>query len=118
MLTRFPQLRLLPVENGSAWVRPLVEGLQRSYEKNPTLWDEDPFTVLKRNVWVHPFHEDDPHGLVKLLGSNRVVFGSDFPHPEGIADPLSYVEDLAGLPHDDVARIMGGNLAEVMGVAA
>jgi predicted TIM-barrel fold metal-dependent hydrolase len=45
-----------------------------------------------------------------------VLFGSDYPHPEGIAEPASYVERLAGLPHDDIAKIMGGNLANIMRV--
>ena len=45
---------------------------------------------------------------------DRVVFGSDYPHIEGMSEPLSYVDELEGLPHDDIAKVMGGNLAEVM----
>ena len=118
MLSRFPRLRLLPVENGSGWVRPLIDALGHSYAKNPRLWDEDPLMVFKRNVWVHPFHEEDPRGLVKLIGADRVVFGSDYPHPEGMSEPIAYVDELEGLPHDDIARIMGGNLSEVVKVGA
>ena len=114
LLSRFPTLRMLPVENGSGWVRPLIEALSHSYSKNPGLYDEDPLKVLKRNVWVHPFHEEDPHGLIKLVGADRVVFGSDFPHPEGMAQPTAYVDELKGLPDEDIARIMGGNLTEVV----
>ena len=73
--------------------------------------------MFKRNIWVHPFHEDDPMDVVRLIGADRVLFGSDYPHPEGLAEPTSYVDQLAELPHDDIARIMGGNLAEVMGFA-
>src|SRR5579875_809551 len=81
LLSRFPSLRMLPVENGSGWVRPLVEALGHSYAKSPRLYDEDPVKVLKRNVWIHPFHEEDPHGLIQVVGADRVVFGSDFPIP-------------------------------------
>jgi predicted TIM-barrel fold metal-dependent hydrolase len=116
LLSRFPSLRILPVENGSGWVRPLVEALGHSYAKQPGLYDEDPIKVLKRNIWIHPFHEEDPRGLIKLVGADRVVFGSDYPHPEGMSNPVSYVDELEGLPKEDVARIMGGNLAEVMKV--
>ncbi|MGA2837344.1 MAG: amidohydrolase family protein [Acidimicrobiales bacterium] len=118
MLSRFPTLRVLPVENGSSWVRPLLDGLTRTYHHNPRSFAEDPVMVLKRNVWVHPFFEDDPIGLVELIGADRVCFGSDYPHPEGLAEPVSYVGRLEGLPHDDIAKIMGGNLARVMKVAA
>jgi predicted TIM-barrel fold metal-dependent hydrolase len=78
------------------------------------MWKEDPIAVLKRNVWIHPFHEEDPRGLIDLVGADRVVFGSDFPHPEGIALPTTYVKELDGLAQDDVARIMGGNLTQVV----
>jgi predicted TIM-barrel fold metal-dependent hydrolase len=52
------------------------------------------------------------------MGADRCAFGSDWPHPEGLADPITYVDDLAGLPEDAVAKIMGGNLIELMKVDA
>jgi predicted TIM-barrel fold metal-dependent hydrolase len=116
LLSRFPSLRILPVENGSGWVRPLVDALGTSYAHNPRLFDEDPLMVFKRNVWIHPFHEEDPRGLIELIGVDRVVFGSDFPHAEGMSDPLSYVHELEGLPAKDIARVMGANLAEALNV--
>jgi len=118
LCTRFPQLRFAPVENGSGWVRPLIDALQSAYATSPQIFEEDPVEVFKRNVWVHPFHEEDPKGLVELLGADRVLFGSDFPHPEGLADPVSYVDEIAGLGHDDIVKIMGGNLARLLKVAA
>jgi predicted TIM-barrel fold metal-dependent hydrolase len=116
LLSRFPSLRMLPVENGSAWVRPIIEALGHSYAHNPHLYEEDPIMVLKRNIWVHPFHEENPRGLIEMVGVDRVVFGSDYPHIEGMSQPLSYVEELEGLSHDDIAKVMGGNLAEAMKV--
>jgi predicted TIM-barrel fold metal-dependent hydrolase len=118
LFTRFPALRVLPVETGSRWVGTLLEGLGHTYDMNPQLFPENPIAVFKRNVWVHPFHEDDPMDVVRLIGADRVLFGSDYPHPEGLADPRSYVEQLAQLPHDDIARIMGGNLADILRIAA
>ena len=53
------------------------------------LFDEDPFEVFKRNIYSHIFHEPDPQGLVDLgIPADRLMFGSDFPHPEGMGDPL------------------------------
>ena len=114
--TRFPSLKFLPVENGSVWVLPLLEHMRRAYAMGPQYFDEHPVDVFMRNFWVHPFHEDDSVGLVNAIGADRVIFGSDYPHPEGLADPLSYVDDLAGLPAGDIAKIMGGNLAQLMSV--
>ena len=116
LATRFPDLRIMPVENGSAWVRPLVERLQKVYERTPKAFDEDPMEAFKRCIYVHPFHEEDPVGLVKLIGADNVLFGSDFPHPEGMYDPVSFVDQLEGLPEEDKAKVMGGNLNRIMKV--
>jgi len=118
LASRFPKLRFLPVENGSAWVRPLMENYEKLYARKPELFDEDPVTAFKRNLWVHPFHEEDPKGLIDLVGADHVCFGSDYPHPEGLYDPLTYVDELASLPKPVQAKIMGGNLAEITRVAA
>jgi predicted TIM-barrel fold metal-dependent hydrolase len=114
LCTRFPTLRFAPVENGSGWVRPLLRDLEHAYTVAPRSFEEDPVEVFKRNIYVHPFHEEDPIGLVELLGADRVLFGSDYPHPEGLADPLSFVDELSALPHEDVVKIMGGNLNHLM----
>jgi predicted TIM-barrel fold metal-dependent hydrolase len=116
--SRFPDLKVAAVENGSGFVRPLLASLAEAYRMIPQDFAEDPTEVFTRNVYVHPFHEEDIAGLVDLLGADHILFGSDYPHPEGLADPLSYVDDLAGLPPDVVAKIMGGNLAGLMGVTA
>jgi predicted TIM-barrel fold metal-dependent hydrolase len=118
LCTRFPKLKIMPVENGSAWVRPLIETLEEVHHFQPRLFEENPVEVLKRNIFVHPFHEEDPRGLVDVVGVDNVLFGSDYPHPEGMSDPISFVDDLEGLPQEDVAKIMGGNLARLMNTAA
>jgi hypothetical protein len=46
------------------------------------------------------------------------MFGSDWPHPEGLAQPASFADELPGLPDDTVAKLMGGYLARLMGVGA
>jgi predicted TIM-barrel fold metal-dependent hydrolase len=117
LCSRFPRLKIAPVENGSGWVRPLIADLAGAYRAHPGGFDEDPVEVFKRNIFVHPFHEDDPIGLVALLGDDNVIFGSDYPHPEGMADPISFVDHLDGLTHEQTAKVMGGNLSRLMKVA-
>lgn len=118
LCTRFPRLKIAPVENGSAWVPALLEAMKEAYRFTPGAFDEDPVEAFKRNIFVHPFHEDNTVGLVELLGVDNVIFGSDYPHPEGLADPISFVDDLEGLAAEDVAKVMGGNLARLMKVPA
>jgi predicted TIM-barrel fold metal-dependent hydrolase len=116
-LSRFPELKVAVVENGSSWVEPLLKTMADLYKKMPQDFMEDPVEVIKRNIYISPFWEEDLGALAELVGVEHVLFGSDYPHPEGLADPASYVEELAGLPEEDVRRIMGGNLASLMGVA-
>jgi predicted TIM-barrel fold metal-dependent hydrolase len=117
-LYRHPQLRIALIENGSGWVRPALHELEVAYQRMPAAFPEDPVAAFKRNLYVHPFHEDDPIGLVKLLGPTKVLFGSDYPHVEGMSDPLSFIDDLAGLSEDDKRLIMGGNMMDLLGLGA
>ncbi len=117
VLTRFPELRVASVENGAKWVVPFLTHLEDTYRKMPHSFAEDPVAAFKRNIYVAPFHEDDIRVLIDAIGSDHLIFGSDFPHPEGLAEPRSYIDHLpAELPHADVAAIMGGNLARIMRV--
>jgi predicted TIM-barrel fold metal-dependent hydrolase len=118
LCSRFPKLRIAPVENGSNWVRPLMEALEHAYKFAPGAFEEDPVEVFKRNFLIHPFHEEDPRGLADLVGIDNVAFGSDYPHPEGMSDPITFVDELTEFSDEDVTKIMGGNLARDMKVAA
>ena len=116
LATRFPKLKFMPVEFASRWVRPFYEKLQRAAEM-PALFDENPLEVFNRNVWIHLFHEPDPKGLIDLgIPVDHLMFGSDFPHPEGMADPLAYAEVVKDLSVEEQELIMGGSLEKAMGV--
>ena len=43
-----------------------------------------------------------------------MIFGSDYPHPEGLADPAAFVNELEGASDEFVAKFMGGNLARLL----
>ena len=117
LATRFPKLKFMPVEYWSEWIRPFIQRIQAAYESSPVLFDEDPLEVFKRNIYVHIFHEPDPQGLLDLgLPADRLMFGSDFPHPEGLGDPLAYSEVVEGLAPDVQELIMGGTLAKALKV--
>jgi predicted TIM-barrel fold metal-dependent hydrolase len=117
VFARFPALRVISVENGADWVMPFLHHLEDMYRKMPHSFAEDPVVAFQRNVWVSPFHEDDIAGIADAIGVDKIVFGSDYPHPEGLAEPCSYLDHLPeGLAPPDVAGIMGGNLARAMGL--
>jgi predicted TIM-barrel fold metal-dependent hydrolase len=47
---------------------------------------------------------------------DQVLYGSDWPHPEGLAEPTFYINALSHLSTDDQAKIMGGNLSRLVTV--
>jgi predicted TIM-barrel fold metal-dependent hydrolase len=117
LLTRFPDLRIAFVENGADWVVPFLEHLAHSYNQMPQMFPEDPVEAFKRNVYVSAFHEDDLSEFIDAMGVDHLLFGSDYPHPEGLAEPLSYLDHLpSSMAQEDVEKVMGGNLARIMRV--
>ncbi|NUP35362.1 MAG: amidohydrolase [Streptomycetaceae bacterium] len=113
-LSRFPDLNIAVIENGASWVKPLLDTFRDLYKKMPHQFLEDPVEVVRRQVHISPFWEEDMAELSELLGVERVLFGSDYPHPEGLADPVTYIDELQGMSDEHKALIMGGNLARLM----
>jgi predicted TIM-barrel fold metal-dependent hydrolase len=116
MLIRFPEVRLLSVENGGGWVIPALKQLDAVHKKLPQEFSEHPRDTFLRCVYVNPFWEDSVDTLIDTIGAERVVFGSDYPHPEGLAEPLSWVKELSHRNADEVRMIMGGNLYDLLGL--
>jgi predicted TIM-barrel fold metal-dependent hydrolase len=115
-LFRHPELKLAVIENGSSWLVPLLNDLADVYKKAPEGFLGDPVEAVRTRVHISPFWEDDLAELSSLVGVERVLFGSDWPHPEGLADPVRYVDELTKFDEADKAKVMGGNLARLVGV--
>lgn len=116
---RFPNLRVLSLENGSGWVDYLLDLLDKKKgmgRRGPWVggyWHGRPSEVFKRHVYVSPYPEDDVLALVERIGAERVLFGSDFPHPEGLAEPARFADLLEGCSERDVRRILRDNAVEL-----
>src|SRR4029453_1145344 len=106
---RFPNLRTASIEMGSEWVRPLLRRMAHLYKQMPYAFGADPGETFNRPAWVNPFHEDDVKGLGDLVGADRLLLGSDFPHAEGLRAPMDFLDELAGFAPGDVRRIMRDN---------
>ncbi len=116
-LYRIPQLKVAVIESGSKWLFPLLDQLADVYKKTPESFPGgDPVEEIKNRIHISPFYEDGISDLVDLIGADRVLYGSDYPHPEGLAEPRHYADALEHLSVDDQAKIMGGNLARLMSV--
>ena len=110
---RFPNLRVASVENGSGFLRGLFHRLDALGHKMAGWFPEDPVETFRRHVWINPFWEDDVHDLLDLMGPERILFGSDWPHIEGMPLPLDYLEELTGLEQKVLDLVRRDNAAEL-----
>jgi predicted TIM-barrel fold metal-dependent hydrolase len=99
---RFPNLRIASIENGSAFLPNLLKQLEHAKQRNPWHFGEDPVALFREHVWINPFWEDDVCELVELMGPEHVIFGSDWPHMEGLPQPRGILDEMGGL--DERAR--------------
>ena len=55
--------------------------------------------------------------LVRLVGAERVMLGSDYCFDMGVEQPVAAVRALPSLSAEDMDRILGGTAAQVLGLA-
>ena len=106
---RFPNLRVASVENGSDFLAPMFRKFSQMAKKNYWWFDDHPVDTFRAHVWMNPFWEDDVREVTDLMGADRVIFGSDWPHIEGMPQPLDYLEELEGFSAEDRRLIMREN---------
>ena len=109
LFDRFPGLRVATIESGSEWVAPLLAKLKKAWGQLPMSFRGDPVEQLRRHVWVAPYYEDDLEQLKRRLGADHILFGSDYPHAEGLAVPTDFVHDLTGYDEGEVRLVMREN---------
>ena len=112
---RYPNIRVASVENGAQFLPDLFRKMRSARDKAPMLFEEDPVETFKRNVWINPFWEDDASEVVECMGADRVIFGSDWPHIEGMQHPLDYLPELKRFDDDERRLILRDN-AEFLNV--
>jgi predicted TIM-barrel fold metal-dependent hydrolase len=113
LFVRFPNLRVASIENGSEFLGDLFHKLESATRKMPGYFSEPPVETFRRHVWINPFWEDDVNETVARMGADRVVFGSDWPHIEGMPAPLDYTVELKAFDDDARRLILRDNAEEL-----
>ena len=111
MFERFPNLRIASVENGSGFLGDLFVKLEQSKERMRWYYDEDPAELFRRNVWINPFWEDKIPEVIEHMGADQVIYGSDWPHMEGMEHPKDILDELDGVSLEDREKILYRNTA-------
>jgi len=113
LFERFPSIRVASVENGADFLRDLFKKLASTDHKMPGYFADDPAEAFRRNIWINPFWEDDVHEVVEYMGVDRVIFGSDWPHIEGMPRPLDYAAELKAFDNEAQRKILRDNAREL-----
>lgn len=139
---RHPGLKFVLTEQGSGWVpgvlemldyyhRALVRRMSSAMDDAGAVTAESrfgagiaeavglaPSEYWKRNFFLGAsFMRPDEVPLRHAIGLEKLMWGSDYPHDEGTF-PYSREalrNSFAGLPHAEIAAILGGNAARVYG---
>ena len=124
VLERFPRLRVGVVELTASWVPSFllhIDGASDFYTQR----HGEPFRVLahrpseyfQRQVRVAALPYEMPNRLVPKVGHDTFMIGSDWPHAEGVADPMAAAErGVAGLAGPARDNILGANAAWLLGL--
>ena len=111
LFERFPNLRVASIENGAEFLPDLFRKLDQSAKRLSAAgyYKHHPGELFREHVWINPFWEDDVNEVAAQMGTDHVIFGSDWPHIEGMPKPLDYLGDLEKFNDDDIRKIMRDN---------
>ena len=76
--------------------------------------EKRPSEYFREHCFVAPFPEENVDRVVEAVGVEPIVFGSDFPHGEGLPEPTLYLGQLKNQPDEAVHAVMRGNLARFL----
>lgn len=119
VMERHPGLRFVFLEAGGGWAPFWVERLDHQVSRFGGYAPEMkhlPSEYFARQCWIS--FEVDEHTLpvlAPLVGADRIVWGTDYPHPDctfpGMVKELR--DNIAGLAAGDQARILGRNAIDL-----
>ena len=110
VLDRFPTLNLILAHGGGFFPYPIGR-FDRVYSnlEAPTVPAQSPSAYLRRFFYDTILHHPAAlRYLLDLVGSDRLLLGTDYPFPPADRTPLHSLED-AGCSATDIARIAGDN---------
>lgn len=118
MFDRHPDLQMVSVESGIGWIPFMLEAMDYELEENAPAWAKKlqklPSEYFASNwyatFWFETGRGDLQH-LVDVVGEDRIMFETDFPHPTSLhPDPVQMVAPkVATLRPETQRKVMGEN---------
>jgi predicted TIM-barrel fold metal-dependent hydrolase len=122
VLERYPRVRVVLGEAGIGWIPYILWRMDGEWEDQ---FKDLSLTMPPSEYWrrqCYATYQTDPVGLklVDELGADRIMWGSDFPHPDGIwPDSREYIaREMGHLPAETRRKIVCENAARLYNFAA
>ena len=120
VMDRHPELKIVLAHAGG-YVPFAIDRLDKGWEMWP---EERGRSQAPPSTYVDRFYYDTvtftPRNLrfmIDVVGIDRIVFGTDFPAPMQVVDPVRWIEGLDVLSDHEKDVILRHNAAEMLGVA-
>lgn len=121
VMDRHPNLKIVLAHAGG-YVPYALDRLDKGWE----MWPEErgasqapPSTYVRRFYYdTVTFTARNLRFMIDVVGVDRVVFGTDFPAPMQVVDPVRWLESVAEITDDERDAILRGNAATMLGDAA
>lgn len=119
---RHPSLKVVSVEAGCGWAPYLMDRLDEKHHVigglNPAPTTQKPSEYLRTNVWYVAEPEEWTIGAVlDLVGEDRVLWGSDYPHIDSTLEAPNQIRaSIADLSPARQRAVLGDNAARVFGI--
>ncbi len=116
---RHPGLRGLSMEHAGVWLPSWLHALDftaRTF-RHRRKFSESPGDTARSRIKVSPFAGEPVGWITEQVGPEMLVFASDYPHPEGTADPIRKFEaTMTECDDATMARFYHGNMEELMDI--
>ncbi len=119
VLETYPSLNVVIAESGIGWIPYLLDRMDMEWEEQY----KDLTLKMKPSAYWHrqcrATYQSDETGLrlLDILGEDNIMWGSDFPHPDGVwPDSQSFIEkELGHLSEATRHKLICGNAAKLYG---
>ena len=118
---RFPDFKFILGEAGVAWLPYTLSRMDHEwedrYEKMKELCPQKPSFYWRRQGYTSFQREPALHTAVDFVGEDNIMWGADYPHPDGTwPDSHKFMDmDLAGLSSEARQKITRDNVGKLFG---
>ncbi|MBV1930885.1 MAG: amidohydrolase [Porticoccaceae bacterium] len=115
LFDKFPKLKVVAIEAGCGWAPYAMDRLDEKYQHfsgfDLKLNLDKPSDYFRRNLWFVAEPEERTIGAaLELVGEDRILWGSDFPHIDSHIDAASQVKgNVSHLPEHLQRAVLGDN---------